>query len=61
MSRSHRKPYVKCGFSGSKRLASKTVRRTKMKYNNGLYKKLYDSYNIVDYKAYSDDIKDRRK
>ena len=61
MSRSHRKPYVKSGFFGSKRLASKKVRRHNLKYNNGLYKKLYDSYNIVDYKAYSDDMKDRRK
>lgn len=62
MSRSHKKPFVKCGFFGSKRLANKKVRRYKYGISNGnSFKKIYESWDIVDYKQYSDDEKDRRK
>ncbi len=60
MSRSYKKPYVKCPVSCSKakRQAGKAVRRIP---SGRWFKKLYESYEIVDYKAYCDYKKGKRK
>lgn len=62
MSRSYKKPYVKSGCcKGGKRAANKKVRKYRITLNGGLFKKLYESWNIVDYKVYYDVPKNRRK
>ena len=54
MSRSYRKfPLVKCAYDKcGKKFANKKVRNYKGELgNNSNYKKLYNSWNIVDYKS----------
>jgi hypothetical protein len=55
MSRSIRKPYWTEGYGGkwrsfSKRQASKKVRQTKFIGNNAYYKRIYESWDICDFK-----------
>ncbi len=55
MSRSHRKPYWTQGYGGqwrsfAKRQASKRVRRAKFVANENYYKRLYNSWDICDFK-----------
>lgn len=54
MSRSYKKsPYVvQDGKSIGKRYANRKVRRTQDTYNGKLYIKLYNQYNICDWKWY---------
>ena len=66
MSRSHRKPWVKDKIINdtgiTKRLASKKVRRYKQGISNGKwYKKIFDSYELVEYRDWYDTIETRRK
>ena len=62
MSRSYKLPHVKSGRSGSKRLASKKARGFSEDIPDGKwYKKIYESYEIVDYRNYCDKPEYRRK
>ena len=54
MSKSYKhEPCYKDHVKGSKRLANRRVRRTKDVLNKGDYKKIYEQYNISDYKFYT--------
>ena len=63
MSRSYRHPYTNDGGYGKlgKRLANKRVRKCKNVPSGRGYKKLYDSWNIVDHKVYSEEVEETRK
>ena len=53
MSRSYKKPFVKVSPSDKakeKRRANKKVRRSSDVFNGSLFKKVYDSWEIVDYR-----------
>lgn len=58
MSRSYRKPWVVDGYKTSshrqvaKRTANHKVRHTKNIASGKAYKKVFDSWNIVDYRWY---------
>lgn len=57
MSRSRRKPWVKDGYKRPgkkipKRTANHKVRKTESIANGKAYKKVYDSWNICDYRWY---------
>ena len=68
MSRSKRAPWWTCSYGGvwrkfAKRQASKRIRKLKTMWDctkNNLYKKFYNSWDIVDFKIYdpnSDKVK----
>ena len=62
MSRSYRKPYIRdSGTKYWKNQANKKVRKAPVVGNFGLYKKVFDSWNIYDYRCYWDEPKWRRK
>jgi hypothetical protein len=57
MSRSYRKPYWTEGYGGvhrriAKRQAAKQVRKAKFVGNSAYYKRLYNSWDICDFKIY---------
>jgi hypothetical protein len=60
MSRSYRKPYWTEGYGGvhrrfAKRQASKQVRKAKFVGDSAYYKRLYNSWDICDFKFYETD------
>ena len=62
MSRSYKKPWICDRNPYSKNQANRKVRRYKRKIKDGKsYRKLYNSYNICDYKFYWDKPKSYRK
>lgn len=50
MSRSYHKVWVKVGHSSNKKWANRKVRRSTELYQGGEYRKLYDSWNICDWR-----------
>ena len=64
MSRSYKEPYLTDSKAHNigKRFASKKVRRFKGETSNGKwYRKVYDNYEIVDYRCWWDKATSRRK
>jgi hypothetical protein len=67
MSRSYRKPYWTQGYGNrwrksAKRLATRRVRHAKFVDDSGYYKKLYNSWDICDFKFHEPrSLKARRK
>ena len=61
LSRSYRRPFVTQTMYGGakweKRQANKKVRRTKNVGNGKNYKRIYDSWNICDYRFYMPEYK----
>lgn len=57
MSRSYRKPYWTQGYGGrwrkaAKRMAAKKVRKEKLVADDSFYKRLYNSWDICDFKFF---------